>query len=122
MGLGSYDPKAPLSTPLLHEGHHASSTRAVRFSCPLARIASSLVHHSSPTFSDGLLGKVLGKATPGKGSLILSYSKDWRPVGDSNPCWCRERAIIWASRRTGHRPREGLLTRNVRNLKHRIPL
>ena len=61
-GPGSHDPKAPPSTPLLHEGHHASSICAV----PLARIASSLVHHHSPTFRDGLLGKVLGKVMPGK--------------------------------------------------------
>ena len=25
----------------------------------------------------------------------------WRPVGDSNPCRRRERAVSWASRRTG---------------------
>ena len=64
-------PEGAPSTPLLHEGHHASSICAVRFACPLARIASSLVHHCSPTFRDGLLGKVLGKATRGKVSLVL---------------------------------------------------
>ncbi len=25
----------------------------------------------------------------------------WRPVGESNPCYRRERAVSWASRRTG---------------------
>ncbi len=23
----------------------------------------------------------------------LSYSPNWHPVGDSNPCYCRERAV-----------------------------
>mgnify|MGYP005810073993 CR=1 FL=1 len=36
---------------------------------------------------------------------IRSSVPNWRPVGDSNPCWCRERALSWASRRTGPRPR-----------------
>src|SRR5262249_6524653 len=26
---------------------------------------------------------------------------EWRPQGDSNPCYCRERAVSWASRRWG---------------------
>ena len=30
----------------------------------------------------------------------LSPSK-WRPLGDSNPCYRRERAVSWASRRRG---------------------
>src|ERR1700722_10711321 len=31
------------------------------------------------------------------------FSWEWRPVGDSNPCWCRERALlrpIWS--KSGH--------------------
>ena len=46
-------------------------------------------------------------ATPG----VRSSVPKWRPVGDSNPCRRRERAVSWASRRTGrgraairHRP------------------
>ena len=27
----------------------------------------------------------------------------WRPQGDSNPCYCRERAVSWASRRWGQK-------------------
>ena len=37
---------------------------------------------------------------------VLSFVQDWRPVGDSNPCYRRERAMSWASRRTGH-PKAG---------------
>ncbi len=36
-------------------------------------------------------------ATPG----VRSSVPKWRPVGDSNPCRRRERAVSWASRRTG---------------------
>src|SRR5207302_10370513 len=32
---------------------------------------------------------------------IISYCFNWRPQGDSNPCYRRERAMSWASRRSG---------------------
>src|SRR5579875_2237813 len=32
---------------------------------------------------------------------VRSFIPKWRPVGDSNPCCRRERAVSWASRRTG---------------------
>src|SRR5205085_11056858 len=32
---------------------------------------------------------------------IISYCFNWRPQGDSNPCYRRERAMSWASRRWG---------------------
>ena len=32
---------------------------------------------------------------------VRSSVPKWRPVGDSNPCYRRERAVSWASRRTG---------------------
>ena len=32
---------------------------------------------------------------------VRSSVPKWRPVGDSNPCCRRERAVSWASRRTG---------------------
>ena len=35
----------------------------------------------------------------------------WRPVGDSNPCCRRERAVSWASRRTGPRPTRAFYAR-----------
>src|SRR5579875_3753139 len=35
----------------------------------------------------------------------LGQKRGWRPVGDSNPCCRRERAVSWASRRTGPRTR-----------------
>ena len=31
----------------------------------------------------------------------------WRPQGDSNPCYCRERAVSWASRRWGRIEKPG---------------
>jgi hypothetical protein len=31
----------------------------------------------------------------------VDCAQDWRPVGDSNPCYRRERPASWASRRTG---------------------
>ncbi len=34
-----------------------------------------------------------------------SFRNTWRPVRDSNPRCRRERAVSWASRRTGRRPR-----------------
>ncbi len=37
-------------------------------------------------------------------SIISTTNGLWRPVGDSNPCCRRERAVSWASRRTGRRP------------------
>ncbi len=40
---------------------------------------------------------------PHPGSPVLTFVRKWRPVGDSNPCYRRERAVSWASRRTGHR-------------------
>src|SRR5690606_41069965 len=30
-----------------------------------------------------------------------SRTSKWRPLGDSNPCYRRERAVSWASRRRG---------------------
>src|SRR2546429_3411909 len=32
---------------------------------------------------------------------FISYCFNWRPQGDSNPCYRRERAMSWASRRWG---------------------
>ena len=37
-------------------------------------------------------------------SKIDALHGRWRPVGDSNPCYRRERAVSWASRRTGQWP------------------
>ncbi len=38
---------------------------------------------------------------PVASSVVPSFVQDWRPVRDSNPCYRRERAVSWASRRTG---------------------
>jgi resolvase-like protein len=43
----------------------------------------------------------------GAATLAVRVPK-WRPVGDSNPCCRRERAVSWASRRTGPRPRRAI--------------
>ncbi len=51
--------------------------------------------------ADAPIGHGLDMARGGNRSGRLSAWKDWRPVGDSNPCCRRERAVSWASRRTG---------------------
>ena len=38
------------------------------------------------------LAKAAGSDVPAPGPEVLSFVREWRPVGDSNPCWCRERA------------------------------
>ena len=38
---------------------------------------------------------------PSAGTMVPSFVREWRPVRDSNPCRRRERAVSWASRRTG---------------------
>ena len=38
---------------------------------------------------------------PPAAAVVPSFVRAWRPVGDSNPCYRRERAASWASRRTG---------------------
>ncbi len=45
----------------------------------------------------------LGARPPSSG--VRSSVPKWRPVGDSNPCCRRERAVSWASRRTGQAER-----------------
>ena len=40
-------------------------------------------------------------ALPPASEMVPSFIRAWRPVGDSNPCRRRERAVSWASRRTG---------------------
>jgi site-specific DNA recombinase len=40
-------------------------------------------------------------ALPPAGGVVPSFVRQWRPVRDSNPCYRRERAVSWASRRTG---------------------
>ncbi len=38
---------------------------------------------------------------PPAAAVVPSFVRAWRPVRDSNPCYRRERAVSWASRRTG---------------------
>jgi hypothetical protein len=33
--------------------------------------------------------------------MSFTHYRVWRPQGDSNPCYSRERAVSWASRRWG---------------------
>ncbi len=40
-------------------------------------------------------------AKPVKAGDFHSQTSKWRPLGDSNPCYRRERAVSWASRRRG---------------------
>ncbi len=53
-----------------------------------------------------LFATINGGLPPAAG-VVPSFVREWRPVGDSNPCYRRERAVSWASRRTGQRPRRG---------------
>jgi hypothetical protein len=46
---------------------------------------------------------------PATAGLVPSFVQEWRPIGDSNPCYRRERAVSWASRRMGQRPEPRLL-------------
>ncbi len=51
---------------------------------------------------DAALAQSVAKgALPPSAALVPSFVREWRPVGDSNPCYRRERAASWASRRTG---------------------
>jgi site-specific DNA recombinase len=48
------------------------------------------------------LAKAAGQDNlPAAAAVVPSFVRAWRPVGDSNPCYRRERAASWASRRTG---------------------
>ena len=49
----------------------------------------------------------INRGLPAPGNAVPSFVREWRPVGDSNPCYRRERAVSWASRRTGQQPRGG---------------
>jgi site-specific DNA recombinase len=49
---------------------------------------------------------------------VITFVRSWRPVGDSNPCRRRERAVSWASRRTG---RGRAAIRHVRRFIKRHP-
>ena len=47
-----------------------------------------------------------GQLPPAAG-VVPSFVQEWRPLRDSNPCYRRERAVSWASRRTGRAARWG---------------
>jgi site-specific DNA recombinase len=49
----------------------------------------------------GLLAKAALNDLPETPAGVIAFVREWRPVGDSNPCRRRERAVSWASRRTG---------------------
>ena len=51
------------------------------------------------------LAKAASSDVPAPGPGVLSFIREWRPLGDSNPRCRRERAVSWASRRRG--PRSG---------------
>jgi hypothetical protein len=59
--------------------------------------------HYLHLFTKRILGKDLGKgcSTTTRCQHVASDCFDWRPVRDSNSCYRRERAVSWASRRTG---------------------
>ncbi len=49
----------------------------------------------------GVLAKAAMNDLPDMPGEVITFVREWRPVGDSNPCYRRERAASWASRRTG---------------------
>ncbi len=49
----------------------------------------------------GVLAKAAMSEPPNTPGEVITFVREWRPVGDSNPCRRRERAVSWASRRTG---------------------
>ncbi len=51
--------------------------------------------------TDALARAAKAGSLPTTGGLVPSFVRKWRPVRDSNPCYRRERAVSWASRRTG---------------------
>src|SRR5215475_14496237 len=53
--------------------------------------------------------KLNGGTLPGhRQTLFAKTLKNWRSLGDSNPCFRRERATSWAARRRELRPRNSL--------------
>jgi site-specific DNA recombinase len=58
------------------------------------RIGGPTVNLAKAASSEGL---------PLTGNMVPTFVLDWRPVRDSNSCRRRERAVSWASRRTGPR-------------------
>ena len=59
---------------------------------------------------DRLLNQLVS-GRPKPSSKVLSFGRQWRPQGDSNPCYRRERAVSWASRRWGPRWGAGTMPR-----------
>src|SRR5579883_2361917 len=57
--------------------------------------------------------------TPGDHWTKIGPKKleNWRPLGDSNPCYRRERAVSWASRRRGRERRGPYLTACIPAIK-----
>jgi hypothetical protein len=43
--------------------------------------------------------------------------KCWRPLGDLNPCYRRERAVSWATRRRGPQPERPLIAESASAIK-----
>src|SRR5207302_1098390 len=50
---------------------------------------------------EAVLDAPLYRTVVGLTVMQSSYCFNWRPQGDSNPCYRRERAMSWASRRWG---------------------
>ena len=63
-----------------------------------------------------LLTQVALTELPSTPAEVITFVREWRPQGDSNPCYRRERAVSWASRRWGLKA-EALVRCSARRVK-----
>ena len=63
-----------------------------------------------------LLTKAALTDLPSTPAEVITFVREWRPQGDSNPCYRRERAVSWASRRWGLKA-EALVRCSARRVK-----
>ncbi len=82
----------------LTDGDPAFRKAYVRLFLERAIVGDSEIRLSGPTDAIAHAARTGGSTPPGP---VPSFVPKWRPVGDSNPCCRRERAVSWASRRTG---------------------
>src|SRR6201982_3087226 len=82
----------PAGKPQRAEGFTVGS-RPCAFLKPSVRLARR------KDFSERILGQKIGNDLRCRLLLRLSDGDYWRSLGDSNPCFRRERATSWAARR-----------------------
>ncbi len=100
-GTPAHDPRQPC--------HSTKSMARERRSTGLALQLTTLDNPAISLKAWSGKGDSNSRPSPWQGdALPLSYSRNrlidktkWRPVGGSNPCYRRERAVSWTTRRTG---------------------